>query len=187
MRFLETLSERIRNMHADRLRLALAVIVVALLFWWITVTAGDPSFLWSVIWLLLLALTVLDVQQPIGAIFLVTSAWLWFVGSPSVTTWWALPASGCLLLIHALLALASEGPEIAPVPPVIRAIWRRRVLIVLSLTTLVALIVLTLAVRPGHSLPLSIMGLALLTIGLVLLSRYATVSTRDAESNTSED
>lgn len=181
MRAYERIVQRVTTLHRDRLGLQLMALAAALLFLVCTLAAGNPAWLFIVLWAGLLALLVLEPEGPTAALFLFGCLCLWFLALPSPTTWWSIPAACCLLLVHTGIALSTSGPASTPVPAPIRTVWRRRTLLAAAATVLAGLLTLGLVPtdRPAGSLLLSLLALGLLTAALVVLPRHLATPDRD--------
>jgi hypothetical protein len=143
---------RIAELHRDRA----AATGIALLAAWVFVILADVVGRMSLLGLLAIILASLAVfassDSYAGLLLLGAMVLQWVTSGLNATTWWAIPAAWLLLIAHVAVTLAASGPDQAPIPPPVRALWCARSAVVGAVTTLVG--VLALLIEPaGNGFP----------------------------------
>lgn len=178
--------ERIVELHRHRAA-ALAVALGAALLWLVgSDLIGRFSWLGLLATLVGGSILLSNSDSLAGLILLAAMLVQWLTSGMGADTWWSLPAALLLLIAHSAAALVAGGPDQAPIPRSVLALWLPRMVLVGLATLLVG--VLTLLIEPTNEelLPYGVAGCLLaLAIAVLVLIRL-TGDPDDAEGSRSD-
>ncbi|HWC20672.1 MAG TPA: hypothetical protein VG502_00105 [Flexivirga sp.] len=141
--------ERIVQLHRDRVNAMATALLAAFLLLVITDVAGTMSW-YGLAATLVAGLVVLGNSDSFSGLLLLAAMVLqWLTSGMDAGSWWVIPAAWLLLVAHVAVALVASGPDQAPIPRAILAVWVPRTILVGLATTLVA--ALTLLIEPTNN------------------------------------
>lgn len=179
--------ERIAQLHRDRaVALAVALGAALLLLVGTDIISG---FSWLGLLLTLAGASIVlgNSDSLSGLILLGAMVVQWLTSGMSAGTWWSLPAALLLLIAHVAVALAAGGPDQAPIPRTVLALWLPRTMLVALATVMVG--ILTLLIEPTNDelLPYGVaLALIALAIAVLVLIRLTGDPGDDAEGARSD-
>ncbi|MFC6705976.1 hypothetical protein [Flexivirga alba] len=157
--------DRIVQLHRDRM-LALAVaLTAAVLLLVMTDLVGSMSWYGLVATLAAGSVVLGNSDSFAGLILLCAMVLQWITTGVDAGSWWVLPAAWLLLVAHVAVALTASGPDQAPIPRAILALWVPRTILVGLATTAVAALALLIEPTNHQLIPY---GVAAVLIALVV-------------------
>lgn len=171
--------ERIVELHRDRaIALAVAILAAAGLLV-MTDVAGTMSWYGLVATVAAVSILLGNSDSFAGLVLLGAMALQWWSSGMAAGSWWVLPAAWLLLVAHVAVAIAASGPDQAPIPRAVMALWIPRTVLVGVATTLVGLLALLIEPTNDQVLPYGVAGaLIALVVAVLVLIRL----TRDADT-----
>lgn len=141
--------DRLAQLHRDRVIAVTAALVAAVTLLVMTDLAGAMSW-WGLLVTLAAGSVLLGSSDSFSGLVLLAAMVVQWLGSGmDEASWWVVPAAWLLLIAHVAVALAASGPDQAPIPRSVLAIWVPRTVVVGLATTLVA--ALALLIDPTNS------------------------------------
>lgn len=96
----------------------------------------------------------------------------WLTSGMGAGSWWALPAAWLLLIAHVGVAVTASGPDQAPIPRSVLALWVPRTVLVGLATTMVGVLALLIEPTNDELLPYGVVVvLTALVIAVLVLIR----------------
>lgn len=176
--------ERIVHLHRDRTVALATALAAAFLLLIMTDVAGSMSWYGLAATVLAGSILLGNSDSFAGLIVLLAMVLQWLTSGMDPGTWWVVPAAWLLLIAHVAMALVSAGPDQAPIPRAILALWVPRTVLVGLVTTLVA--VVALLIEPTNDQPLrygAIVALLALIVAVLAMIRL----TRGIDAQTTAD
>lgn len=164
--------ERIIALHRDRAIAVGVALGAALLLLVLTDAAGSFSWLGLIATIVAGSIVLGNSDNLAGLILLGAMVLQWLVSGVDAGSWWALPAAWLLLLAHVAVALAASGPDQAPIPRSVLAVWLPRTVLVGVATTVVGALALLIEPTNDELLPYGVAGaLIALVVAVLVLNR----------------
>lgn len=173
--------ERIVQLHRDRTAALASALAAALLLLVMTDLAGSMTW-WGLLATLAAASVVLGNSDSFAGLILLCAMVLqWVTSGMNSGSWWVLPAAWLLLIAHVAVALAASGPDQAPIPRAVLAVWVPHTILVGLATTAVAAIALVIEPTNDQLIPY---GVAAALIALIVAVLVMIRLTDDADTET---
>lgn len=166
--------ERIVALHRDRAIALGAAISAAVLLLVMTDVAGSMTWIGLVLTLAAGSVVLGNSDSLAGLILLGAMVVQWLLSGMSAGSWWVLPAAWLLLVAHVAIALVASGPDQAPIPRPVLAVWVPRTVLVGLVTTAVG--VLALLIEPTneqllpYGVPAALLALSAAVLVLIRLT-----------------
>ena len=166
--------ERIVALHRDRAIALGAANSAAVLLLVMTDVAGSMTWIGLVLTLAAGSVVLGNSDSLAGLILLGAMVVQWLLSGMSAGSWWVLPAAWLLLVAHVAIALVASGPDQAPIPRPVLAVWVPRTVLVGLVTTAVG--VLALLIEPTneqllpYGVPAALLALSAAVLVLIRLT-----------------
>lgn len=165
--------DRIVNLHRDRMIAPGTALAAAVLLLVMTDLAGTFSWYGLVAILAAASIVLASSDSLAGLILLCAMVVQWLTSGVAAGSWWVVPAAWLLLIAHVALALAASGPDQAPVPRAVLALWVPRTILVGLATTTVAVLALLIEPTNHQLIPYGVAGvLTALVVAIVAMIRF---------------
>lgn len=157
--------ERIVELHRDRVVALAAALGAAVLLLVMTDVVGHLTWVGLVLTLIAGSILLGNSDSYSGLILLCAMVVQWLSSGMDAGSWWALPGAWLLLTAHAAVTLVASGPDQAPIPRSVLALWVPRTVLVGLATTVVGILALLIEPTNEEFLPY---GVAVVLIALVI-------------------
>ncbi len=169
--------DRIVQLHRDRMIALATALAAAALLVVMSDLAGTTSWYGLVAVLAAGSVVLGDSDSFAGLILLCAMVLQWLTTGMGAGSWWVLPAAWLLLVAHVAVALAASGPDPAPIPRAVLALWVPRTLLVGLATTAVAVLALLIEPTNDQLIPYGVAGVLIaLVVAVVVMIRLTDAS-----------
>lgn len=157
--------ERIVQLHRHHAAALATALLAAMVLLVMTDIVGGMSW-YGLAAIVVTGLILLGNSDSFAGLLLLSAMVLqWLSSGMDEGSWWVIPGAWLLLVAHVAIALAASGPDQAPIPRSVLALWAPRTILVGGATTLVAVVMLLIQPSNDQQLPY---GAALALGGLIV-------------------
>lgn len=161
--------DRIVQLHRDRMVALATALAAAILVLLITDLAASMTW-WGLLATLVACSVVLGNSESFAGLILLCAMLVqWVTSGMADGSWWVVPAAWLLLIAHVAVALTASGPDQAPIPRAVLALWVPRTVLVGTATTAVAVLALLIEPTNDQLIPYGVAGVLIALVVAVLV------------------